>query len=94
MLVYCMVQHVAPYQAGNPGRANNILARKFGTNGHHQPQEGQHVSTTSNKIDKVTTDQTDIVEIALKNVKLNTSLKSKLPSVFVILGCISISNVI
>ncbi len=92
MLVYCMVQHVAPYQAGNPGRANNILARKFGTNGHHQPQEGQHVSTTSNKIDKVTTDQTDIVEIALKNVKLNTSLKSELPSVFVI--CISISNVI
>jgi hypothetical protein len=89
-----MVQHVAPYQPGNPGRANNILARKFGTNGHHQPQEGQHVSTTSNKIDKVTADQTDIVEIALKNVKLNTSLKSKLPSVFVILGCICISNVI
>ncbi|CAK9232236.1 unnamed protein product [Sphagnum jensenii] len=72
--------HVAPYQPGNPGRANNILTRKFGTNGHHQPQEGQHVSTTSNKIDKVTTDQTDIVEIALKNVKLNTSLKSKLPT--------------
>ncbi|KAH9556503.1 hypothetical protein CY35_07G031700 [Sphagnum magellanicum] len=68
--------HVAPYQPGNPGRANNILARKFGTNGHHQPQEGQHVSTTSNKIDKVTADQTDIVEIALKNMKLNTSLKS------------------
>ncbi|CAN5968137.1 unnamed protein product [Sphagnum jensenii] len=71
-----LLQHVAPYQAGNAGRLNSILAGKFGTNG-HQPQAVQQVSTPSNKSDKVTTDQTDVVEMTLKNVKLNPPLKSE-----------------
>jgi len=70
------LSHVAPYQAGNAGRLNSILAGKFGTNG-HQPQAVQQVSTPSNKSDKVTTDQTDVVEMTLKNVKLNPPLKSE-----------------
>lgn len=84
------MQRVAPYQAGNPGRANNIVAGKFGNNGH---QAAQQVSTMpSTKSDNATMDLPQMMEMAMRNVKV-TPTKGKLHvtgiSLYSSLSCIS-----